>query len=295
VVSASSEEVILSDGDRIPTRTVISCTGMAMVPVLDGLPLARTAQQRVVTDRYARVPGYEGVWAGGDCAAVPLEDGSIAPALAIWAMTVGTLIGRNIVRQAAGRPLEAYRFTGIGEACVFGHHAAAAHVRGIPIRGWPAWLAWRVVMLTYLPLPEKKLRTAWNWLMYPIFGRDLLNLRVAAPMNVTRVVFDEGQDIVREGDVGNSLFLIEDGEVEVLKDGVSGEPEWVATLGPGQQFGEVAVFQRCRRTATVRARSRVKLVQIRREAASMLAAASAPLKATLTTGPGQHPDQRGEA
>ena len=295
VVSASSEEVILSDGHRIPTRTVISCTGMAMVPVLDGLPVARTAQQRVVTDRYARVPGHEGVWAGGDCAAVPLEDGSIAPALAIWAMTVGTQIGRNIVRQIAGRPLEAYRFTGIGEACVFGHHAAVAHVKGIPIRGWPAWLAWRVVMLTYLPLPEKKLRTAWNWLMYPIFGRDILNLRVTAPMNVSRVVFDEGQDIVREGDVGNSLFLIEEGEVDVLKDAPSGEPERVATLGPGQQFGEVAVFQRCRRTATVRARSRVKLVQIRREAASMLAAASAPLKATLTTGPGHQPDQRGDA
>jgi hypothetical protein len=36
-------------------------------------------------------------------------------------------------------------------------------------------------------------------------------------------------------------------------------------------------------------------VQIRREAASMLAAASAPLKATLTTGPGAQPDQGGSA
>jgi NADH dehydrogenase len=108
-------------------------------------------------------------------------------------------------------------------------------------------------------------------------------------MNVARAIFDAGQDIVREGDVGNSLFLIEEGEVDVLKATASGTPECVATLGPGQQFGEVAVFQRCRRTATVRARSRVRLVQIRREAASMLAAASAPLKATLTTGPGAHP------
>ncbi|MDA1307726.1 MAG: FAD-dependent oxidoreductase, partial [Acidobacteria bacterium] len=287
VASASAEEAILSDGQRIPTRTVISCTGMAMVPVLDGLPLARSPQQRIVTNRCARVPGYEGVWAGGDCAAVPLEDGSTAPALAIWAMTIGTQIGRNIVRQIAGRPLETYQFTGIGDACVFGHHQGVALVKGIAIRGWLAWLAWRVAMLIYLPLPEKKLRTAWTWLIYPFFGRDILNLRVTAPMNVSRVIFDEGQDIVREGDVGNSLFLIEEGEVDVLKNATTGQPERIVTLGPGQQFGEVAVFQRCRRTATVRARSRVKLVQIRREAASMLAAASGSLKATLTTGPGR--------
>lgn len=285
LASASSEEAILSNGRRIPTRTVVSCTGMSVVPLLEGLPIERNAQQRVVTDRCARVPGHNNVWAGGDCAAVPLADGSIAPALAIWAMTVGALIGRNIVRQTAGRELQPYRFNGLGDACVLGHRDAVAHLKGVPIRGLLAWMIWRAFMIIYLPSPEKKIRVMWNWLTAPFFGRDILNLRVNAPVNLAPVIFDTGQDIVREGDVGNSLFLIQEGEVEVLKKGANGESQIVATLGKGQQFGEVAVFQNCRRTATVRARSRVKLVQIRREAASLLTQASQSLKTTLMSGP----------
>jgi NADH dehydrogenase len=284
LASASSEEAILSDGRRIPTRTVISCTGMSIVPVLEQLPLARNAQQRVVTDRCARVPGQINVWAGGDCAAVPLADGSPAPALAIWAMTVGTLIGKNILRQLAGRELLPYRFTGLGDACVLGHRDAVGHVKGLQVRGLIAWLIWRVFMIIYLPSPEKKLRTVWNWLMLPFFGRDILNLRVSPPLNLAPVFFDAGQDIVREGEAGNSLFLIQEGEVEVLRRSTNGN-ERLAVLGPGQQFGEIAVFRGGRRTATVRAITRVRLVQMRRDAATLLAQSSRAMRDSLQSLP----------
>ncbi|MFM9014408.1 MAG: cyclic nucleotide-binding domain-containing protein, partial [Gemmatimonadota bacterium] len=238
----------------------------------------------IITDRFARVDGRTNVWAGGDCAAVPLADGGTAPGLAIWAMTVGRLIGRNIGRTLDQAELAPYRFTGLGDACALGHRRAIAKLNGVPIRltGTAAWLVWRAFMLLYVPLWEKKCRVLYSWLMTAIVGRDFLNLRADAPMNVTRVFFDAGQDIVREGDVGTSLFLIQEGEVEVVKRGEDGTETLVATLGPGQQFGEVAVFQRVRRTATVRATSRVRLVQIRREAATLIAGASDALHASLS-------------
>ncbi len=276
LASASSEEAILSDGTRVPTRTVVACAGMSAVPVVMGLEVERNAQQRIVTDRFARVLGHEDLWAGGDCAAVPLADGGIAPGLAIWAMTVGRLIGRNIGRVLDRAELEPYRFTGLGDACAIGHRRAIAKLNGVPINltGTAAWLVWRGFMLLYLPLWQKRVRVLFSWLMTAVVGRDILNLRGDASMNVSRALFDEGQDIVREGDVGTSLFLIQEGTVEVLKRGPDGNETRVATLGPGQQFGEVAVFQRVRRTATVRATSRVRLTQIRREAAAMLAGTS---------------------
>ncbi|MDQ8174884.1 MAG: FAD-dependent oxidoreductase [Gemmatimonadota bacterium] len=284
LASASSEEAILSDGTRIPTRTVVACAGMSAVPVIAGLAVPRDAHQRIMTDRFARVDGRTNVWAGGDCAAVPLADGGTAPGLAIWAMTVGRLIGRNIGRTLDQTELAPYRFTGLGDACALGHRRAIAKLNGVPIRltGTAAWLVWRAFMLLYVPLWEKKCRVLYSWLMTAIVGRDFLNLRADAPMNVTRVFFDAGQDIVREGDVGTSLFLIQEGEVEVIKRGEDGTETRVATLGPGQQFGEVAVFQRVRRTATVRATSRVRLVQIRREAATLIAGASEALHASLS-------------
>ena len=124
-------------------------------------------------------------------------------------------------------------------------------------------------MILYLPSPEKKLRVLWNWIMLPIFGRDLINMRVQHPLDLTPVIFESGQDIVRQGDVGNSLFIIREGEVEVVRTD-DGRESVLARLGPGRQFGEIAVFDRCPRTATVRALTRVKMLQVRREAAAAL-------------------------
>jgi len=287
LASATMEEAVLASGERIPTRTIISCTGMAVVPLLDRLEVKKVGG-RVVTDRFARVEGHENVWAGGDCAAVPLRDGSVAPALAIWAMTVGRLIGQNIMRHTAEKSLRPYRFTGLGDACVLGHRRAIAQLKGVPMRGFLAWVVWRFFMVLYLPSPEKKVRVLGNWAMAPFFGRDLVNMRVQQPVDLAPLIFEPGQDIVRKGDVGSSLFVIQEGEVEVVDPDQSSEP--LAVLGKGQHFGEIAVFERCPRTATVRARTRVRVLQVRREAATVLSETIEVVGRTLQ----RRPERTGE-
>lgn len=269
LASATVEEAVLDSGERIPARTIIGCAGMSSVPVLADLPFQRDERGRIQTDTHARVLGMEGVWSGGDCAAVPLINGGNAPGLAIWAMTVGRLIGQNIKREMRGKALKPYRFTGLGDACILGHRKAVAHLKGFAFKGIPAWICWRIFMIIYLPSPEKKFRVLWSWLMAPFFGRDLINMRVHQPLDLAPVLFEPGQDIIRRGDVGNSLFIVQEGEVEVINDDSPGA-EPLAILGKGQHFGEIAVFSNCTRTATVRARTRVKLLQVRREAATAL-------------------------
>ncbi len=61
-----------------------------------------------------------------------------------------------------------------------------------------------------------------------------------------------GQIVFNEGDSGNSLLIIGDGEVEITKI-VGQTPHVLSRLGPGEHVGEMALISRQRRSATVRA------------------------------------------
>lgn len=74
--------------------------------------------------------------------------------------------------------------------------------------------------------------------------------RVARAMRFVRVV--DGTVIIRERDPGRSLFVVHSGTVEVLKENEAGKNARVATLGPGDVFGEIALLDQVRRTSTVR-------------------------------------------
>jgi len=66
-----------------------------------------------------------------------------------------------------------------------------------------------------------------------------------------------GKHLVKEGDYAYELMAIEDGEADVLRSG-----EKVATLGPGDIFGEMAVLQKTLRTATVVASTPMRLMTL---------------------------------
>lgn len=271
LASATTEEALLTNGERIPARTIIACAGTTSSPLLDLVPFERTKNGRLVMDEFCRVKGQDHIWAAGDCAAVPRRDGTAAPALGIWALTTGSKLGANIRATIEGRPLKPFRFSGIGDACTLGRNRAAAHLRGIPLRGKLGFIAWFSVVLMYIPAWEKKIRLLIDWALLPFFGSDVINMNVQKPVGLMRVHYEPGQEIVREGDVGQSLYIIRSGEVEVVKRAANEAPPAVlATLHAGDHFGEVAVFQRVRRTATVRAKTQVELLHVRREAALAL-------------------------
>jgi MFS family permease len=74
------------------------------------------------------------------------------------------------------------------------------------------------------------------------------------------VAVPAGHVVIRQGDVGDRYYVIESGGADVIGDG-----HVVATLGPGEGFGEIALLRRIRRTATVRATSELRLQALRSE------------------------------
>jgi EAL domain-containing protein (putative c-di-GMP-specific phosphodiesterase class I) len=78
--------------------------------------------------------------------------------------------------------------------------------------------------------------------------------------NLHREIFPAGEIIFKEGDPGNSAYIIEEGSVEV---GVSSSQH--ARLGKGEMFGEIALIDQQPRTATVRAVENTVLIPIPRQ------------------------------
>jgi len=77
-----------------------------------------------------------------------------------------------------------------------------------------------------------------------------------------KVWYSDGVSIVAEGDDANRFYVIARGEVAVTRRTPEGEEVELATLGPGQFFGEVGILAETRRRATVRAIGKVELLAL---------------------------------
>ncbi len=74
-----------------------------------------------------------------------------------------------------------------------------------------------------------------------------------------------GEVVFEEGELGDSLFVIASGEVEVLRRDASGEQKVIAVLGPPEFFGEMSLIDKEYRSATVRARTEAELLHLTAE------------------------------
>ena len=77
-------------------------------------------------------------------------------------------------------------------------------------------------------------------------------------------VFEKGQAVIQEGEKGDSLFLIKDGDFSVSTAGPGGQPVVLATLQSGDFFGEIALISDQPRTATVTPLTRGRLMVLSR-------------------------------
>ena len=74
-------------------------------------------------------------------------------------------------------------------------------------------------------------------------------------------VYRDQEIVVRQGDMGDCMYVVQAGQVEVVRQEGDGEIR-LALLGVGDVFGEMALFERETRSATVRSLGEARLLTV---------------------------------
>ena len=261
LVAATSEKAILKSGAEIPTKTIVSTVPSAMPPLLEKLECAKE-KGRLLVDQQLALQGREGqVWAVGDCAFIQTVSGIQAPPTAQHATREANTVAANIAAEIHGGARALFTFEGLGKLGALGHNCAVADVFGIKISGFLAWLLWRTIYLMKLPGLPTKIRVASDWLIALLLPPSLAQLTLASISGFHQQHFAAGEAVFNQGDLGDFVYVIQEGECEVFRttDGVEHK---LADLKAGDYFGEMAVLADASRNATIRARTAMNVLLI---------------------------------
>ena len=278
---ATGEGVTLADGRTIRGATVVCTIGTMVSPVVERLAVPKNGG-RLVTDPDMRLTGRQNAWAIGDCAyIINAHDGAPSPPTGQFAERQGRQAADNLVRVLRGEPTRPFRFKNLGQLCSIGGRRAVAEIFGVRMSGFLAWFLWRTVYLSKLPSWSRRLKVAFDWTWELVFSRDLAFLKTEQTERVSRAYFQAHDYVFRQGDPAANFFVIESGEVEVLRQGDDGATEVLALLGPGDFFGEMALIEDRPRNASIRARTPTEVVVMGKEVFSRISGAMASFRALI--------------
>ena len=169
------DQVVLSDGERVPCRLLCWTAGVKPPAVVRELGVELDRGGRILTDPCLRVKGRENVWAVGDAAAVPdpaKKYRQPCPPTAQHAIRQGKLAADNVAASLGNGKLRRFRYKTLGVFVDLGRYEAVDTMLGIKLRGFPAWFAARTYHLAMMPGGARRLRLMADWTVGLLFGRS---------------------------------------------------------------------------------------------------------------------------
>ncbi len=162
-------------GERIDASTVLWAAGVMASAAGRWLEVAGDPAGRIIVDADLAVPGCDAIWAIGDTAACPGENGGTLPGLAAVAKQQGRHVARAIRCRLEGRPTPGrFHYRDLGTMATIGRKAAVAEILGCRISGAPAWWLWSVTHVAFLVDVRSRVAVLLDWFWsYLTYGRSM--------------------------------------------------------------------------------------------------------------------------
>ncbi len=183
VEGVSGRSVRLNDGTTMVTNTLVWTAGTSPNRLLETIPCAKTRGRLLVTE-FLELAEWPGVWALGDCAAVPdSRTGAFHPPTAQHGLREARVVAHNVIAAIRGTPKVPFNYSTFAQLAAIGRRTGVASIMGINFSGFAAWWLWRTIYLSKLPRLEKKLRVAFDWTLDLIFSKDIVQFQeIRAPI-----------------------------------------------------------------------------------------------------------------
>jgi NADH dehydrogenase len=164
VESIDANGVVVA-GRRIDAGTVIWGAGIKASPAAAWLGAALDRAGRVPLNPDLSVKGVPDVYALGDMATSPDENGTPLPALAQVAAQQGYYLGRALAKHDSdGEPMAPFKFHNRGNTAIIGRNAAVFDFGWMQLKGRFAWLMWAIIHVYLLVGFDNRARVTLQWL-----------------------------------------------------------------------------------------------------------------------------------
>jgi NADH dehydrogenase len=154
--------------NRLEARTVIWAGGVS-VPALGKTLASRTKAEtdrsgKIIVGPQLTIANYPDIYVVGDLALALDPNGKSLPGVAQVAMQQGTYAAKAISRQLEGKPKQKdFKYFDKGSLAVIGRWSAVADAFGIHLSGFPAWLVWAFIHLTYIVQFQSRILVFIQW------------------------------------------------------------------------------------------------------------------------------------
>lgn len=152
----------LAGGESIPSNSLVWAAGVRGEALLQELGVETSPQGRVLVEPTLQIPGHPGAYVIGDAAHFE-SDGKALPMMAPVAIQMGEATALNIMRQLGGQEPLPFRYRDPGLLATIGKNAAVARIKGLELRGFPAWVVWLLVHLLAIVGFRNRLMVLINW------------------------------------------------------------------------------------------------------------------------------------